>query len=286
MKKKIIIFGCGFHGRAVYRKCKLKKKKYEIVGWIDNDKKKINKILFNTKIFSVNSINKIKYDYIIISGRNVEEKTKQLKKINKKCNILLWDNSKIKPTKKQIVRRDKSLSKILNDVLKKLENYNVNYWIDSSALLTVIRKENLSIRSDFDIAIDINHFKIVKQLFKTTNFYTFHSIKLNKNKIKCFFVSKDNYLNFEPAVVDIVFKDLSKNKYVYDFLNYKKKYPKQYFLKFRYIKYKNFEFKIPYNTKNYLKYLYGNWKLKNKFYKNNLAKKKPYLFHPFIKTKA
>lgn len=286
MKKKIIIFGCGFHGRAVYRKCKILKKKYEIIGWIDNDKKKINKQLFDIKIFSVNSINNIKYDYIIISGRNVEEKIKQIKKINKKSNFLLWDNSKIKPTKKQIERRDKSLSKILNDVLKNLENHNVNYWIDSSALLTVIRKDNLSIRSDFDIAVDINHFKIVKQLFKTTNFYTFHRIKLNKNKIKCFFVSKDNYLNFEPAVVDIVFKDLSKNKYVYDFLNYKKKYPKYYFLKFRYIKYKNFEFKIPYDTKSYLKYLYGNWKLKDKFYKNILAKKKPYLFHPFIKTKV
>ena len=104
------------------------------------------------------------------------------------------------------------MSKILSDVLKNLDNNNVNYWIDSSALLTVIRKDNLSIRSDFDIAIDINHFKIVKQLFKTTNFYTFHKIKLNKNKIKCFFVSKDNYLNFEPTVVDIVFKDLSKKK--------------------------------------------------------------------------
>ena len=118
MKKKIIIFGCGFHGRAVYRKCKILKKKYEIIGWIDNDKKKINKKLFNTKIFSVNSINNIKYDYIIISGRNVEEKIKQIKKINKTSNILLWDNSKINPTKKQIVRRDKSLSKILSDVLK------------------------------------------------------------------------------------------------------------------------------------------------------------------------
>ena len=38
--------------------------------------------------------------------------------------------------------------------------------------------------------------------------------------------------------------------------------------------------------KSYLKYLYGNWKLKDKFYKNILAKKKPYLFHPFIKTKV
>ena len=283
MKKKIIIFGCGFHGRAVFRKC-IFLKKYKIIGWIDNDKKKFHKTLFNKKIFPVNSINDIKYDYIIISGRNIEEKIDQIKKINKKCKILLWDNLKIKPNKKQITSRDKSLSKILSNVLSNLENYNVNYWIDTSALLTIIRKEHLSIRSDFDIAIDIKHFKIVTQLFKSTNFYTFHRIKKNKNRIKCFFISKDNYLNFEPAVIDIVFKDFSKKKYIFNSLNNKKKYLKHYFLKFRYVEYKKFKFKIPYETKKYLSYLYGNWKIKNKFYKNSLASSKPYLFHPFIKN--
>jgi len=58
MKKKVVIFGCGFHGRAVFRKCN-RLKNYEVVAWIDNDKKKFLKKLFNTKIFSVNSIDDI-----------------------------------------------------------------------------------------------------------------------------------------------------------------------------------------------------------------------------------
>ena len=41
MKKKVVIFGCGFHGRAVFRKCISFKKKYEIICWVDNDNKKI-----------------------------------------------------------------------------------------------------------------------------------------------------------------------------------------------------------------------------------------------------
>ena len=286
MKKKVVIFGCGFHGRAVFRKCILIKKKYKIIGWIDNDKKKFHKKLFNTKIFPVNSINDINYDYIIISGRNVEEKIDQIKKINKKSKILLWDNSKIKPERKKIQKRDSSLSKILNHVLIKLELYNVNYWVDSSALLTIYRKECLSIRSDFDISLDNKDQKIILKIFKSNKYYKFRKIRLNKNQLKCFFISKNNYLNFEPAVVDFSFKDFSKKKYIFNSSNNKKKYPKHYFLKFRYIYYKNFKFKVPYETKNYLKYLYGNWKLKNKFYKNSLAKKKPYLFHPFIETKV
>ena len=36
--------------------------------------------------------------------------------------------------------------------------------------------------------------------------------------------------------------------------------------------------------KKYLKYLYGNWKLKKNFFKNKSARKNPYLFQPFIKN--
>ena len=39
MKKKVVIYGCSFHGRAVFRKCAQLKNKFEIVAWIDNDKK-------------------------------------------------------------------------------------------------------------------------------------------------------------------------------------------------------------------------------------------------------
>ena len=39
IKKKVLIFGCGFHGRAAFRKCFKLKKKFNVIGWIDNDKK-------------------------------------------------------------------------------------------------------------------------------------------------------------------------------------------------------------------------------------------------------
>ena len=57
MKKKVIIFGCGFHGRAVFRKCKILKK-FDVVAWIDNDERKKNKSLFNIKIYPPKLIKK------------------------------------------------------------------------------------------------------------------------------------------------------------------------------------------------------------------------------------
>ena len=152
--KKVVIYGCGFHGRAVFRKCAQLKNKFEIVAWIDNDKKKINKSLFNKKIYLPNKLRKIKFDSIIISGREIDLKIKQIKKIVTNTKFLFWGNKEIKPSKKKILKRDKSLKIILKYVLSVLEREKINYWIDSSALLTIFRKDNLSIRSDFDISIE------------------------------------------------------------------------------------------------------------------------------------
>ena len=275
MKKKIIIFGCGFHGRAVYRNC-IKKKIYKIVCWIDNDFKKENKILFKKKIFNPKKINKIRYDYIIFSGRNIKEQIQQVKKITKKRNFKFWGNTKIKPTKTNIKKRNEKLKIILKDVLNKLENNNIPYWVDLSSLLTIFRKENLSIRSDFDISVDFKYLKTIFKLFKKNNKY--HVNKNESSKIKkIFFKSKNNIFNFEPAVLDIVFKIFNKKtSYIYNYGNYKKKFPRKYFVGYEELTYSRIKMRIPKNSIQYLKYLYGNWKKKVEFYDNPLAKKFKY----------
>lgn len=283
MKKKVVIYGCGFHGRAVFRKCAQLKNKFEIVAWIDNDKKKINKSLFNKKIYLPNKLRKIKFDSIIISGREIDLKIKQIKKIVTNTKFLFWGNKEIKPSKKKILKRDKSLKIILKYVLSVLEREKINYWIDSSALLTIFRKDNLSIRSDFDISIEKKYMGKIRKLFKSNKFFYFHQLKIYKSKIKLFFTSKNDIRLYEPAVVDLCFQDFSKKKYIFNYLNPKKKFLKKFFKKFKYIKYQNLNFKIPFESEKYLKSLYGNWKLRKNFYSNNLARKKPYLHQPFIK---
>ena len=89
MIKKIIIFGCGFHGRAVFRNCIKKKKQYNVICWIDNNIKKENKKLFKKNIYNPKKLNKLKYDYIIFSGRNIKYQLKQIQKITKKKKLYI-----------------------------------------------------------------------------------------------------------------------------------------------------------------------------------------------------
>ena len=125
--------------------------------------------------------------------------------------------------------------------------------------------DNLSIRSDFDISMDISDAEKIFKLFKTNSLYSV--IKSKKHKIKkIFFKSKNNVLDFEPAVVDIVFKIFNKkSSYVYNYGNLKKKFPIKYFNGYDEFKFSKFNMRIPKQPLRYLNYLYGNWKKKSNF---------------------
>lgn len=282
MKKKIVIFGCGFHGRAVFRKCISLKKKYEVICWVDNDNKKNNKSLFGKKIFKPENLKKIDYDLIILSGRNVDLQKKQIQKITKVKKYIAWGNSQIKPQKKDIIQRDKSLKIILKYMINILEKNKIMYWADSSALLTLCRKENLSIRSDFDISIDVKYLQTIKSIFKSNKYFKFYKIITSSNKTKLFFESKNDTLEYEPAIVDICFKIFTKKRYVYNYGNLSKKYPKSFFVNFINYKHLGLIIKIPSFYKKYLIYLYGDWQKKREFFNNKLASKKKYLHQPHI----
>ena len=282
MKKKVVIFGCGFHGRAVFRKCISLKKKYEVICWVDNDNKKNNKSLFGKKIFKPENLKKIDYDLIILSGRNVDLQKKQIQKITKVKKYIAWGNSQIKPQKKVIIQRDKSLKIILKYMINILEKNKILYWADSSALLTLCRKESLSIRSDFDISIDAKYLQTIKSIFKSNKYFRFYKIITPSKKIKLFFESKNDTLEYEPAIVDICFKIFTKKRYVYNYGNLSKKYPKSFFVNFINYKHLGLIIKIPSFYKKYLIYLYGDWKKKKEFFNNKLASKKKYLHQPHI----
>ena len=61
IKSRTIIFGAGYHARNAFRKCKKKNSIHNIIYFVDNDKKKNNKYLFNTKIISPNKISNRHY---------------------------------------------------------------------------------------------------------------------------------------------------------------------------------------------------------------------------------
>lgn len=279
--KKVVIFGAGYHGRAAFRKCVTNSKSYKVIGWVDNDPSKINKFLFKKKIYSLKNLNSLKFDLIVICGRNIDDQYLQIPK-NFKKKVQFWGRTKIKPNKIQIIKRELHTKKILIEVLKSLNKKNIKYWIDRSGLLSIIRDKQFSSLSDFDIAFSYNDLDKVFEIFKkgkSFNIFKGYVIRQNKKYKQIFLRSKNNELNFEPATIDFIFYKLSL-KYGLQFDNRKKKIPINLLKEFKTIKVQSIEVNIPKYNDEYLSHIYGkNYKNKLEFWSNPLKiKKKKYLF--------
>ena len=74
-KEKVLIFGAGSGAINFY---KSNKSHYEIIGFIDNNKKKQGLLLFNKQVFSPCELSKINYEKIIIASDYYKEIYEQL----------------------------------------------------------------------------------------------------------------------------------------------------------------------------------------------------------------
>ena len=274
IKKKVLIFGCGFHGRAAYRACK--NNKIKVTAFIDNDNKKTGKKIFGIKILSPNKINGIiNNQKLILCGRNVKDQIKQLNNIIDKNKIIKWGSSNLTPPKKKLIKREKKLLELLTFVIDKLNKNKINYWVDRSGLISLIREENLALLSDFDIAVNFVDLKKIFKIFKSNKkFQVVKKNTVNNKRFKKIYLMSNNSINsFEPAVIDFIFYIFKKNR-VYQYGNTAKNYSKNNFKNFDIKVFKKIEFKIPLNAKNHLRNIYGlGWKKRPQFYENKLKKK-------------
>jgi len=277
---KVLIFGCGYHGRAAFRKCLRANKNFHVEAWLDSDKKKIGKKLFNTNIYNPKNIKLLSFDKIILCGRNIKSQLQQIPK-NYKDKILYWGKSEIQPSISQIKMRELKTKQILAKVVNLLNKNEVNYWVDRSGLLSLIRDNRISLLSDFDISFNKNDIsKVIKIFKKNKSFDVFKGFIKKKNKIypQLYIKSKNNLLNFEHAIIDFIFYDFKKN-FIYQYDNKKKSIPIKFLEEFIVFKYKNIKLIIPKRYKEYLKYLYGyNYGKKKEFWENNLRIKNKILF--------
>ena len=76
-KIKILISPASYDGRKIFRKLR-NNKRYDIKGFIDNDKKK--KYLYKQKVFHISKLKNLDYDKIITGGRYFAEVCSALKK--------------------------------------------------------------------------------------------------------------------------------------------------------------------------------------------------------------
>ncbi len=276
MKKKVIIFGCGYHGRAAFRKV-LNNKNLQVINWVDSNKSLKNSFLFGKKITDLENLKKIKFDKIIFCGRHIKDQLKSYLKLKlNKNKIIIWDSFQLRPSREQIKKRDIELYKILKDVINKLNNYKIRYWADTSGLLSLIRKDNISILSDFDLGIDKKNVKKLFSIFKKEKKYKIlkGSYIRDKKIPKIAFLSKNNKLKFEPAVLDCLFYYKNKRTY-YRYGNNRIKFPAKYIEKIDNLKLKDLSISIPSMSKEYLTNLYGKKFIKKvRFYSNPLAYKK------------
>lgn len=263
-----LIFGCGYYGRLVLRKLKLKN-----ILFLDNNNK-IKKCL-GKKVLTPNDLIKknILINKIYLAGRYIDEQLLQLKKLKISRDIRIFQNKELKQSKNKLIIRENRILRILKILIKELNDKNIKYWLDRSSLLAIKRKQFLSELSDVDISVDINDYRklqlIMKKIFIKKNIYIHKKkVLLNKKKYNKYHLSSSNkdIRKNEPALIDFIYRTYEKNFINSCGINLKK-VPLNMIDPCKIINYKNIQIYIPAHSEKYLNYIYGsNWKIKAKFY--------------------
>ena len=277
MKKKIVIFGVGYYGRNAFRVSKYKN--YKTIFFVDNNFKYLKKKIMGTKVYSPKVLKKDhrNFNYIILTGRHIDEMRSQLLKfkIDKK-KILTWGKKDLKLKKKYFTQRSKDIYNSLKKLVSYFKKYKINFWLDHGSLLFVTRKQDLADTYDVDLILNVKDLskleRICKQIcYKYKNYYyktqLYHSCLLKKKikKIVLFKTSGKNK-NYEPAIFEFnllvnknkKFENLAKNKI----------FSKNFWKKKIFLKYKEIFLPVPFCHTKYLNIVYGdNWKTKLNFYK-------------------
>lgn len=267
---KIVIFGTGNAGRAIYRTFK---NDYKIIYFIENNKNLQNSKYDSIPIKYVNEIVNLNFDKVAVAGVWADEMINQLIDLGiSKDKIWFIEDTKLQFSSKL---RVETSNIILKEFARLMEDNNISYCIEGSSLLCLLRGQNISDVSDIDILIKsqkdlekiweiLNNNPILNQhnLFKIM--YEKDKILTKQNEIdKIILKSKTQDIDTEPVNLDInLAVDIGKY-YIMD-------YEKNYYLYFnkefvdgkRYFNYKGINLLIPFQAEKFVELLYGkDWKI-------------------------
>lgn len=255
---KVVIFGTGAAGRAIYRAVK---NKDDIVAFIDNAPSKINTFYKEIKIIAPAELKKLEFDAVLIGGVWADEMSAQLLSLGiENEKIKLIDDKDISYSTNDRAKTTDFYVKSLVGILDKLD---YNYFIDGSGLLCVLRKKDLSVVSDADIMLfDYKHLEhlasILPKTFADLNvdiiYFQKDDIVRKKGDIFKIIISDDSE---EKMVLDINIYDKYKNFYT---LPYNEKYfyiPEELLAELISLDYKDFKLKAPKRYDEYLSLVYG-----------------------------
>lgn len=204
----VLIFGAGYHGRAAYRALRRDHAKWKVVGFIDNDRLKQNKHIMGSMVYSPASLSNIKFDKIILSGRDIDAFRKQLLDV---CGVnedilCVMSKTETKLTQGQLLRRSRDLSIILKQLLPMFENNNIEYWLDNSGLLSLMRGQDLAELADVDISVRREDIAKVIDMIMSSSLWSITSTEFDRANGDYFHVvltSNNDIKEYEPAIVDI-----------------------------------------------------------------------------------
>lgn len=267
---KIIIFGIGIAGRAIYRQLQ---QKHEIVGFIENNSTLHGTLYNDIPIYAVEKLKQLSFDKIAMSGVWIESMEKQLLDLNiPKDKIWLIEDSSLEfSTQDRIENTDD----IVKEFAKLMQKNNIEYCIEGSSLLCLLRGQNLSDVPDVDVLIKsqhdlqkiwdlINENELLKQNQLIKVIYKEDRILTKKDEIdKIIIKSNSNPSQTEPTVLDINLAIDIGNYYIMDYeADYYLYFDKEFVDGKNYFDYKDMKLLIPYNAQEYVKLLYGeNWKI-------------------------
>jgi len=266
-KEKILIFGVGVAGRALYRELN---STHNIIGFIDNNKRLDGTKYNNKKIHSLDKLPLLSFDKIAITGIWVNSMKNQLQSLNIKDSKIMEiaDNAINFSTQS----RTKETDNIMKNISQIFTDNKIDYYIIGSSLATLFRNKDLSSVADVDLfltsqkdAISFYDFITTSPLFKEYDIekvlYLEDEILVKKGDIKKIIISSNSIKSQEePAIVDISIADFLDEKYM---VRHGENYiyiPKNLCEGIRYYKYKDLELQIPFHAQDYLCLLYGeNW---------------------------
>ena len=161
---------------------------------------------------------------------------------------------------------------LLLEVVKSLDNMNIEYWLEGGTLLGIKRESRL-LPWDNDLDLSINNSQInkvdnlisdlktkklrvrLRKFNKTSEVFKKEDIRIIKIRNRRFF----NLLKGDVCL-EIFVKYPKENNSYWMIGNVTKNVPSKFYSKFKKIKFKDYAFSIPFLTDEYLTFRYGDWK--------------------------
>lgn len=148
--EKIVIFGTGNAGRAIFENFK-EGKNYEILGFIENNAALVGSEYKGYKVFSAKEAASLDCDFFVMSGAWADDMSEQLLSLGiEKSKIFILPPGALNYSSKQRERLTDEAVRRFDIFMRKNDK---NYFMCNSGLLTLLRKKALSCASDVDIYV-------------------------------------------------------------------------------------------------------------------------------------